>query len=206
MKESKLCVKIGDFGLACLDRLDTDEKEADVSSETPPLTPSKNGKFVAYLSCLLSSSWSLVRIERSCFSFFILDLNRTKGVGTLVYASPEQTNGLAYDNKVSLNALPQLVLLQPSEFQFKFQLWFWLWFWFWLWLWLQSDMYSLGIILFELFHPFRTNMEKVVEIDNLKRGILPDDLKKWKSQVFFKLFFFLDSTDHSSFCLFLMLI
>jgi hypothetical protein len=46
-------------------------------------------------------------------------------------------------------------------------------------------MYSLGIILFELFHPFSTNMEKIIEIENLKKGILPNDMKNYQSQVFF---------------------
>ena len=29
-------------------------------------------------------------------------------------------------------------------------------------------MYSLGIILFEIYQPFKTDMEKVIDIDRLK--------------------------------------
>lgn len=47
MKES-MRVKIGDFGLACLDRLDTVEKEAKTNLETPSETPTQNGKFSAF--------------------------------------------------------------------------------------------------------------------------------------------------------------
>ena len=63
-------VKIGDFGLACLDTIDKENTinlnkspDDDTSDDSPE--------------------------------------NRTKGVGTLVYASPEQINGQTnYDTKV----------------------------------------------------------------------------------------------------------
>ncbi|XP_070617313.1 eukaryotic translation initiation factor 2-alpha kinase 1 isoform X2 [Erythrolamprus reginae] len=59
----------------------------------------------------------------------------TSGVGTCLYASPEQ--------------------LQGSHYDFK------------------SDMYSLGVILFELFQPFGTQMERTKVLMGLRRGILP---------------------------------
>ena len=46
----------------------------------------------------------------------------------------------------------------------------------------KSDMYSLGIILFELFHPFETGMERVVVLNQLREnqfyndGLIPDDI------------------------------
>ncbi len=33
---------------------------------------------------------------------------------------------------------------------------------------IKSDMYSLGIILFELLFPFKTEMERLIEINKLK--------------------------------------
>ncbi|XP_008552622.2 eukaryotic translation initiation factor 2-alpha kinase [Microplitis demolitor] len=61
----------------------------------------------------------------------------TANVGTHLYMSPEQINGVIYDYKV--------------------------------------DIYSLGIILFELLVPFTTGMERMVTLGNLKKNIFPDD-------------------------------
>ncbi|KAI8997164.1 kinase-like domain-containing protein [Pilobolus umbonatus] len=38
----------------------------------------------------------------------------------------------------------------------------------------KVDIYSLGIILFELFQPFSTGMERADAIDKLKRGVFPE--------------------------------
>ncbi|MCH86286.1 putative serine/threonine-kinase GCN2-like protein, partial [Trifolium medium] len=38
----------------------------------------------------------------------------------------------------------------------------------------KADMYSLGLIFFELFHPFKTESEKIDTLSSLKRGgVLP---------------------------------
>jgi translation initiation factor 2-alpha kinase 1 len=104
-------VKIGDFGLACLDSID---KENGIDANKWPESSSPE--------------------------------NRTKGIGTPVYASPEQIDGQTnYDTK--------------------------------------CDMYSLGIVFFELYHPFKTQMEKVIEIENLKKGILTPDMARWQAEV-----------------------
>ncbi|XP_072312363.1 eukaryotic translation initiation factor 2-alpha kinase 1 isoform X2 [Eucyclogobius newberryi] len=64
------------------------------------------------------------------------DSSHTTGVGTFVYASPEQLMGSHYDSK--------------------------------------SDMYSMGILAFELFQPFGTEMERVRCLGDLKDGKIPD--------------------------------
>ncbi|XP_070575189.1 eukaryotic translation initiation factor 2-alpha kinase 1-like isoform X2 [Ptychodera flava] len=47
----------------------------------------------------------------------------------------------------------------------------------------KSDMYSLGIILFELFHPFGTEMERVKCLSNLREGKIPNIIKqKWPKE------------------------
>ncbi|XP_021267282.1 eukaryotic translation initiation factor 2-alpha kinase 1 isoform X2 [Numida meleagris] len=72
-------------------------------------------------------------------------LTHTSGVGTCLYASPEQ--------------------LQGSDYDFK------------------SDMYSLGVILLELFQPFGTEMERAEVITNLRNGRIPHNFyKKWPVQ------------------------
>lgn len=37
------------------------------------------------------------------------------------------------------------------------------------------DIYSLGIVLFELYHKFQTYMERVEVLTNLQKGIVPSD-------------------------------
>ncbi|KZC04854.1 PREDICTED: eukaryotic translation initiation factor 2-alpha kinase-like [Dufourea novaeangliae] len=61
----------------------------------------------------------------------------TAYVGTHLYMSPEQINGLGYNYKV--------------------------------------DIYSLGIILFELLIPFVTEMERVAALINLRKSVFPKD-------------------------------
>ncbi|NWX57699.1 E2AK1 kinase, partial [Promerops cafer] len=72
-------------------------------------------------------------------------LMHTSGVGTCLYASPEQ--------------------LQGSHYDFK------------------SDMYSMGVILLELFQPFGTEMERTEVLTHLRTGEIPHTFyKKWPTQ------------------------
>ncbi|NXW28968.1 E2AK1 kinase, partial [Phaetusa simplex] len=72
-------------------------------------------------------------------------LTHTSGVGTCLYASPEQ--------------------LQGSHYDFK------------------SDMYSMGVILLELFQPFGTEMERTEVLTHLRNGRIPHTFyKKWPIQ------------------------
>ncbi|NXY06941.1 E2AK1 kinase, partial [Pteruthius melanotis] len=69
----------------------------------------------------------------------------TSGVGTCLYASPEQ--------------------LQGSHYDFK------------------SDMYSMGVILLELFQPFGTEMERTEVLKRLRTGQIPPTFyQKWPTQ------------------------
>lgn len=70
------------------------------------------------------------------------EASHTTGVGTFVYAAPEQLKGSHYDSK--------------------------------------SDMYSIGVLAFELFHPFGTEMERVKTLTDLREGKLPDSFcQRW---------------------------
>ncbi|XP_068764648.1 eukaryotic translation initiation factor 2-alpha kinase 1 isoform X1 [Struthio camelus] len=72
-------------------------------------------------------------------------LMHTSGVGTCLYASPEQ--------------------LQGSHYDFK------------------SDMYSMGVILLELFQPFGTEMERTEVLTRLRNDHIPNAFyKKWPIQ------------------------
>ncbi|KAI8348649.1 kinase-like domain-containing protein [Blakeslea trispora] len=42
----------------------------------------------------------------------------------------------------------------------------------------KADIYSLGIILFELYHPFSSGMERAINIDQLKKHVFPETLAK----------------------------
>uniref|UniRef100_A0A9J8BRS3 Eukaryotic translation initiation factor 2-alpha kinase 1 n=2 Tax=Cyprinus carpio TaxID=7962 RepID=A0A9J8BRS3_CYPCA len=64
----------------------------------------------------------------------------TSGVGTFVYAAPEQLKGSHYDSK--------------------------------------SDLYSIGVIAFELFQPFGTEMERVHTLEELRQSKIPNTLSK----------------------------
>lgn len=143
---------------------------------------------MSFASHLLYCSLSL---ESCCFSEF----SHTRGVGTFVYASPEQLQGSSYDLKVikciqlgkcieivikyisitSYNG--QLIELPDSRHQVLlfslnlvcqsiFPLC------------LQSDMYSVGVIAVELFQPFGTEMERVQTLGDLRNGKVPEDLYK----------------------------
>ncbi|XP_034050475.1 eukaryotic translation initiation factor 2-alpha kinase 1 isoform X2 [Thalassophryne amazonica] len=68
--------------------------------------------------------------------------SHTTGVGTFVYAAPEQLNGSSYDSK--------------------------------------SDMYSIGILAFELFQPFGTEMERVLTLGDLRERKIPNSFcQRW---------------------------
>ena len=69
--------------------------------------------------------------------------NLTSGIGTYIYASPEQlASSQAYDNK--------------------------------------TDIYSLGILLFELLWPFKTGMERIKTLTDIRNGKFPENfIEKW---------------------------
>lgn len=48
----------------------------------------------------------------------------------------------------------------------------------------QADIYSLGVILFELFQVFCTDMERGISISNMRDGVLPNKfLQEWPEEV-----------------------
>ena len=89
-------VKIGDFGLACIENLNAENgylkssSAASLSSATP--SPTSPVKF--FLQNEDNLDLSLAKGKET-------NNEHTKGVGTSLYASPEQLKGKVYDTKVS---------------------------------------------------------------------------------------------------------
>ncbi|RQM30727.1 hypothetical protein B5M09_008474 [Aphanomyces astaci] len=105
-------IKLGDFGLSRY--AGSPPSSSETASHDPPISLAKQDE---------SSTWSV-------------EDEKTAGVGTYLYASPEQISGETYNAK--------------------------------------ADLYSLGLILFEMMHePFGTTMERVVTLRNLRDGHLP---------------------------------
>ena len=54
----------------------------------------------------------------------------------------------------------------------------------------KVDIYSLGIILFELLIPFSTEMERVIALTNLRKSIFPDNFSfKFPAEVNYHYYF-----------------
>uniref|UniRef100_A0A7S2LBQ7 non-specific serine/threonine protein kinase n=1 Tax=Leptocylindrus danicus TaxID=163516 RepID=A0A7S2LBQ7_9STRA len=113
-------VKIGDFGLSR-------ESVKGVIDDTP-----SSENLVAF------DQPSVKKIERSTSG----DVGNTAGVGTYLYASPEQISGRDYDA--------------------------------------STDIFSLGVMLFELCFPMYTAMERAVTLKKLHNSEFPD---AWQSTV-----------------------
>uniref|UniRef100_H3AQ80 Eukaryotic translation initiation factor 2-alpha kinase 1 n=1 Tax=Latimeria chalumnae TaxID=7897 RepID=H3AQ80_LATCH len=100
-------------------------------------------KIRLFFMICISGSWEMSHIWWNTSVF--VSLVHTTGVGTCLYASPEQLQGCQYDFK--------------------------------------SDMYSLGIILLELFQSFGTEMERVKTLTAVRKGAIPDSFKQqWPVQ------------------------
>jgi hypothetical protein len=116
-----IMIKLGDFGLSRYDRKNDHHHTPMTTSSSMP----------SWLATDLSSrnSWNVSTHDTS---------DKTIGVGTYLYASPEQISGQVYSSK--------------------------------------ADMYSLGLILFELCHaPFTTTMERIVTLRQMREGHIPHD-------------------------------
>lgn len=58
------------------------------------------------------------------------------------------------------------------------------------------DIYSLGIILFELFQPFSTGMERADSIEKLKHGVFPDGFLELYPKVSALILWMMDEKPH----------
>lgn len=133
--------KIGDFGLASDISMAPTENHQNINRQPTVFCPSAslssffNGP--SFINDDIPGVYYSPTNSRS--------MTRTTGVGTCMYAAPEQIRDSDYNEKV--------------------------------------DIFSLGIILFELFHPFATRMERHDVLEDLKNGIIPAAfVKRWPKE------------------------
>ncbi|PVZ98870.1 hypothetical protein BB558_005122 [Smittium angustum] len=164
----QLIPKIGDFGLVAgtncgLDNLYGFEDEFDIPGVSSIASCSENN--VASCSNQSINRSDLVSIKE-------VPLN-TKNPRTSInsYAKPYQNKhankivDYTYNMHTSgvgtvTYAAPEQLKSQPSGYSFK------------------ADIYSLGIIFFELFYPFNTVMERDLVIRDMRTGVLPAEFVK----------------------------
>ncbi|KAI8820164.1 kinase-like domain-containing protein [Fimicolochytrium jonesii] len=140
--------KIGDFGLVTASELNDDtqcESGGESGKETPVGSPASVESLDKWRAGTpkagVGSSEGVNRRRQSSSRTSKRSKNgsdRTAGVGTFTYASPEQ--------------------LHPSPTTPYTP---------------ASDIYSLGIILFELLNPFSTQMERAQHLAHLRSGVFP---------------------------------
>ena len=91
-------VKIGDFGLACIENLNSENgylKSSSASSLSSTTTPTPTSPVSFFLQNEDNLNLSLAKEKET-------NNEHTKGVGTSLYASPEQLKGKVYDTKVGV--------------------------------------------------------------------------------------------------------
>jgi len=134
-------ILLGDFGLA----KDVDFSVSSSKTETVPCSTTLVDNEDEMEETEVSSELKEIRDgETEISSDHISKLHKfTSGVGTYIYASPEQlASSQGYDNK--------------------------------------TDIYSLGILLFELLWPFKTGMERIKTLTNIRNGKFPENfVEKW---------------------------
>ncbi|KAI9275267.1 kinase-like domain-containing protein [Helicostylum pulchrum] len=140
--------KIGDFGLAA-NVLDDAREEYDVyvSSTT---TESDHTSAINLFNTITSSSSA-----SSSSSVFVSRHDSVDSIVSNLSSRPKLTRTRTSGVGTRTYAAPEQMAIPSLLYDEK------------------ADIYSLGIILFELYQPFDTAMERAESIDRLKKGVLP---------------------------------
>jgi len=133
-------ILLGDFGLAKDVELAVNSPRADSGPFSTTLVDNEEGTELSTGSLIKEFKDGETEVTSAHASNHH---NLTSGVGTYIYASPEQlASSQGYDNK--------------------------------------TDIYSLGILLFELLWPFKTGMERIKTLTNIRNGKFPENfVEKW---------------------------
>lgn len=174
-------IKIGDFGLATFSKRDSLTREASGIDE---FVDNEDGEDEFRQSGRMTSrSESVAHLVESndpvTPSHGKSDMNAlTKGVGTAAYRAPEVEGHVYIHSQIKgiINApidddSPVEILQKYTSKLASLPYWD------------KSDMYSVGVILFEMCHPpFNTGMERVLALRNLREhGQLPSDFENYES-------------------------
>ncbi|RKP13313.1 kinase-like domain-containing protein, partial [Piptocephalis cylindrospora] len=164
-----LTVKVGDFGLVKYegggkgegeDEEDEEEEESNIIASpqgwnSPPRSPEKE-----YFS--FSPAPIKVQSQKEDVGLHprpAIQRTHTVGIGTALYAAPEQL----YSPHPACPAPPSSITSTSSSTSPSYDP--------------RVDIYALGIILMELYHPFSTLMERSVVLTSLREDrVLPDKL------------------------------
>ncbi len=97
--QESMQVKIGDFGLACMDNICFNEKGNGFLNEKSPSASMPSSPVLPFTIFKLDNESSPSKENQSAQR----DVEHTRGVGTWLYASPEQLLGKHYDTKVDIS-------------------------------------------------------------------------------------------------------
>ena len=161
MPNGRLQAKVGDFGLSRQIYSPSSSPEA---GRHPPRTPHPGLASPPPVDACSVPSWCSL----------------TSGVGTAIYAAPEQLTGSAYSQKVRARSRLRMSICSLTslicaciEVECAAAC-----------VCLQSDVYSLGLIMFELYNVFTTEMERRHCLYQARKGNIPDSFKQqWRLQV-----------------------
>ncbi|KAI8077592.1 kinase-like domain-containing protein [Thamnidium elegans] len=138
--------KIGDFGLAANVLDDAPEEEYDIYMSS--VTESDHTSVINLFNTIPSSS-------SSSSSVFVSRHDSVDSIVSNLSSRPKLTRSRTSGVGTRTYAAPEQMAIPSLAYDEK------------------ADIYSLGIILFELYQPFDTAMERAECIDRLKKGVFP---------------------------------